>query len=180
MAALLPAEDGDDSDDELELQGQGTISLKCPILFTDFVKPMRKCVAASAAFLLRAGSRRRDAEMTRGMLTCRAQSALIASSASVYACLADLRSESAITEYWSRGPKPCPSAGCDVLLAVSDWIPDVQLLQSLAKDKVRREARAEASQATQGVQVLDSDDESQVKREVKPQTQAMQIDSDSD
>ena len=47
MAALLPAEDGDDSDDELELQGQGTISLKCPILFTDFIKPMRKCVALS-------------------------------------------------------------------------------------------------------------------------------------
>ena len=44
MAALLPAEEGDDSDDELEMQGQGTISLKCPLLFTDFVKPMRKCV----------------------------------------------------------------------------------------------------------------------------------------
>lgn len=47
MAALLPAEEGDDSDDELEMQGQGTISLKCPLLFTDFVKPMRKCVARS-------------------------------------------------------------------------------------------------------------------------------------
>ena len=50
MAAILPAEAGDDSDDELELQGQGTISLKCPLLFTDFVKPMRKYVHCVAPF----------------------------------------------------------------------------------------------------------------------------------
>ena len=89
-------------------------------------------------------------------------------------------SESAIAEYWNRGAKACPSAGCDVMLSVSDWIPDVQLLKSLAKDKSRREARAGASQATQDVHSLDSDDETQVKPEVKPQTQAMVIDSDDE
>ena len=57
MAAILPAEAGDDSDDKLELQGQGTISLKCPLLFTDFVKPMRKYVHCFVGRLLRSAVR---------------------------------------------------------------------------------------------------------------------------
>ena len=67
MAALLPAEDGDDSDDELELQGQGTISLKCPILFTDFIKPMRKCVCRPPIALRRGASRRGEAQFSRDL-----------------------------------------------------------------------------------------------------------------
>lgn len=94
---------------------------------------------------------------------------------------ADIRSQSAIAEYWTDKTKACPTAGCDVPLRASDWIPDVQLERSLAKDKSRRDARAEVAQS-QAFQIADSDDEESMrrpKREVKPQTQHM-VDSDED
>ena len=120
----MPAEDGDESDDEDDVQVGGvTQDYKCPITLTTLVNPM-----TSYAFpVLELSQLLRRYWFSRQL------------------CRHSFSGE-AIREFLKNGPKRCPASGCNKQIALRDLKDDKQLARKI-RDVARREQMRERDES---------------------------------